>query len=538
MFITLTRHEREKRELLGAAQRLTEALLENSEQGLFLLDAGDRVLPQTSKSLAILFGRSDFANLTFEQLLAPLVSAKTLTAVRSHTTARLRAAPAALDDGPAEAADAATVLENVEVRLSNPEGVARSAHYRFDFASIDADAAHRWLVRVTDTTLQVEMQRELEDLRNRQQTQSEVLHGVLQKGGAHFRKFLQHTEAAMKTINLVLKKSARAEAAFRSKLDETLEEVGRIRRDAAAFPLSALHGAARAFEDSLQDLRGRPALSGSDFLPLAVELDQLFGQFASIKSLSLAGTPPRDAEPLPISSSQPRSTSDRAAQHMEPPRFDASPVTPAPAAAAGTLEYTLQALTGHIAQELGKEVLLDIKGLDVLPAGYQAAVKNVTIQLIRNAVMHGIEVPASREAAGKALHGTLRLEFRQREDQRYELTFEDDGRGLDPDAVRATAVLRQVVTREAAARMRDREAIKLIFKSRFTTLDTLPDDTTHGAGMSLVRRYVQEAGGSIALASLAGHETRFKIVLPPLSDAQPGASSAALAPAADEARVA
>jgi two-component system chemotaxis sensor kinase CheA len=67
--------------------------------------------------------------------------------------------------------------------------------------------------------------------------------------------------------------------------------------------------------------------------------------------------------------------------------------------------------------------------------------------------------------------------------------------------------------------LRDRQALKLIFKAGFTTLESAPGDTSHGAGMSLVRRYVHEAGGRIALASLKGHETRFKVTMPPLEEA-------------------
>ena len=94
--------------------------------------------------------------------------------------------------------------------------------------------------------------------------------------------------------------------------------------------------------------------------------------------------------------------------------------------------------------------------------------------------------------------------------------FQDDGRGIDPDLVRSTAVARGLLTEEAANRLRDRQAIKLIFKSGFTTIDGTPGESPHGAGMSLVRRYVHEAGGRIALASLLGHETRFKVTMPPL----------------------
>jgi two-component system chemotaxis sensor kinase CheA len=88
--------------------------------------------------------------------------------------------------------------------------------------------------------------------------------------------------------------------------------------------------------------------------------------------------------------------------------------------------------------------------------------------------------------------------------------------------VRGVAVAKGLLTEEEAARLQDRQAIKLIFKSGFTTLAN-DGDTKHGSGMSLVRRYVHEAGGKIALASLLGRETRFKVTLPMLemaADAQ------------------
>ena len=92
MFISLKRHEREKQELLGASNRLTDAILKSSAPGLFLLDAKDKVLPQVSTSLAALFRRQDFANLSFEKLIGPLVSAKTLAVARTFLARLLDAA--------------------------------------------------------------------------------------------------------------------------------------------------------------------------------------------------------------------------------------------------------------------------------------------------------------------------------------------------------------------------------------------------------------------------------------------------------------
>ena len=64
--------------------------------------------------------------------------------------------------------------------------------------------------------------------------------------------------------------------------------------------------------------------------------------------------------------------------------------------------------------------------------------------------------------------------------------------------------------------MRDRQAIKLIFKSGYTTLAAAAGEPAHGTGMSLVRRYVHVAGGNISLATRLGRETRFKVTLPAL----------------------
>jgi two-component system, chemotaxis family, sensor kinase CheA len=327
----------------------------------------------------------------------------------------------------------------------------------------------------------------------------------------------------MKTINGVLKKPAREADAFRSKLEETLDEVDRVRRDAAALKLTALEAAARLLEDSLQELRSRGAVSGSDFLPLAVKLDQLYGQFALLRSLTSQAGPVADAND---NEPEPRVT-DNGTEIIEAPKFFAElaqksvPPKAHRMAQAGSLDSTLTALTELVAQEQNKTVVLDCRGMQLVPPRYQATIKNVAIQLIRNAVMHGVETPGARLAAGKPAHGTLQLEFKAMPDNSFELHFQDDGGGLDPDRVRATAVARGVITEDAAERLRDRQAIKLIFKSGYSTLESRPGEPPHGTGMSLVRRYVHEAGGKIALATLLGHETRFKVTLPAVAaDAQ------------------
>jgi two-component system chemotaxis sensor kinase CheA len=518
MFISAKRHEREKQELLNASNRLTDAILKTSSIGLFLMDSKGKVQPQVSASLGTLFRRQDFASLTVEKLIGPLISAKTLSVVRTYMTRLLDPARGETDIG--------NPLQDVEVKLTNADGSFTAAHYSFEFSSVEIPLEPRsWMVRVTDITARVQELRELEDLRVHVLTQGEILRSVLQAGGTRFGSFLQRTDASMKTINGVLKKPAREAGAFRHKLEETLEEVDRIRRDAAALKLSGLQSAAREFEDALQELRSRETLSGGDFLPLAVKLDSLYGQFALLRTLTSQAGPAREAEPA---APEARVT-ENGTQVIEAPKFfaelaqqHASPAAQR-IAAVGSLESTLTTLTDLVAQENQKTVVLECNGLDLVPPRYQATVKNVAIQLIRNAVVHGIEASAEREQAGKAANASLHLQFKSAPGNGFELTFQDDGRGLDPDRVRDVAIAKGLLTQEEARQLRDRQAIKLIFKSGFTTMTDAPGDAKHGSGMSLVRRYVHEAGGKIALASVVGQETRFKVTLPALelaADAQ------------------
>jgi signal transduction histidine kinase len=475
---SLKRQQRDKPEPINAHERLTDAILRNSDQGLFMLDDAGRIVPPMSRALTTLFRRPDIANLGFERLLAPLVSVDTLALVQSHLR---RLLGGAWDDG-----EPVNLLKDIEVRLPNTDGPPDSAHLWFAFDPIEQPCASKaWLVRVTDVTLQVKTLREVEELRTQVRTQREVLRGVLQMGRGWFGNFMQTTDMALKTSAMLLKKTLREPNVSRRKLEQLQGEIDRVRYDAGNCNLAALEHAARSFAVNLQELRQRAAasgadVSGADLLPLSAKMAELQQQFSLVRSMMRSAL---DATPR------------------------AAPAT-APPPAAG-LDQSLRDLTAALAEREQKVVQFESIGLQLVPPRYRHIVRNVAAQLIRNAIMHGIEPPALRETAGKPLHGTLRLEFSLQDDC-FLLSFVDDGAGLDPALMRAAAVERGVVSDEVAARMGDREAIKLIFKPRFS-----PDD----AGMLRVRRAVQGLGGTIALASVRGHDTRFKITLPALGTA-------------------
>lgn len=490
MFIGRKKYEAEKRTqqaLVSNHASIAHSILQHASQGFLFIDAKEKVLPQFSASLISMFRRRDFANLTLEQLLAPLVTPKTLNVVRSYMANLHCAQPIDPDINP---------LKNIEIRLTNPNGSLQTAYYELvvHASNLPEENLH-WLIQVTDITLQVQTMRELDDLRSQNQTQGEVLHRLLKIGRTRFAAFLTRTDGSMKTIGQILKKPARSEAAFRSKLEETLDEVDCVRRDGIAFKITALHAAAQNFEDALHELRSRSTLSGNDFLPLAVKLDQLFSQFALVRTLT-------------------QSTTDEVDQSQSLPKTTVLLSTRATSMSG--LEKTLTGLAEHIAKEQLKIIVMQCTGLSDVPQQYQSTVKNITIQMIRNSLQHGIELPTDRLKVGKAEQGSLQIEFKATTDGSFEFLFCDDGCGLDPAQIRQTAILKDLITADAAAELNDRQAIKLIFKQGFSSSHKTPDASGNKTGMSLVRRYVHQANGRIALASRLGQETRFKITLPPL----------------------
>ena len=155
-------------------------------------------------------------------------------------------------------------------------------------------------------------------------------------------------------------------------------------------------------------------------------------------------------------------------------------------------------------------------GVADVPAPYQAMVKDILIQILRNAVVHGIETPDVRRAHSKPDMGMVRFDF-SRQGEAFELVCEDDGAGLAPERLRSAAVSKGLVTEEQAAALDYRGLMALIFKPGFSTADKLTMDAGRGIGMDLVARSVYGAGGRIGVATGLGKFTRFKITLPAIA---------------------
>jgi two-component system chemotaxis sensor kinase CheA len=167
-----------------------------------------------------------------------------------------------------------------------------------------------------------------------------------------------------------------------------------------------------------------------------------------------------------------------------------------------------------LSQKAGKEVDFIMTGQETeLDRSIIEEIGDPLIHLLRNAVDHGIESAADREAKGKNRLGTLKLQA-SHEENHIIIVIRDDGKGIDPEAVRQSGIKKGLITEEQAKRMTDKEAINLIFMSGLSTVAKVTDVSGRGVGMDVVRTNIEKINGAIEITSAVGKGTEFKIKLP------------------------
>ncbi|MHB1034734.1 MAG: chemotaxis protein CheA [Pirellulales bacterium] len=135
------------------------------------------------------------------------------------------------------------------------------------------------------------------------------------------------------------------------------------------------------------------------------------------------------------------------------------------------------------------------------------------IHMVRNSADHGIESPEAREAAGKSRYGTVTLDAFHRGNS-IVIQVLDDGRGLDPDRIRAKAVEKGILSPADAEKLSNQQAFQLIWEPGFSTADKVTEISGRGMGMDIVRSKIEEINGTVELESTPGVGTTLTIKLP------------------------
>lgn len=500
LLLNARRHQDAK---LREARQQTLDILRTVKEGLFLLDENLVIGSAYSSALETLFQRKDLAGLGFDALLENIVSEKTLaTALKfvkvlwaERTNEKL--------------VKSINPLGEVEVHIAAGPGKFETRYLDFEFhrVRVDGKITHV-LVSVSDVSSRVELGRELQSSQQQAQAQVDTLLGILHIDPTHLASFLNDSNAAMKMINAVLREPAREESAFRKKLDTLFRQAHSVKGEAAALGLSSIESRAHSFEDDLKGLREKRDLSGNDFLPLVIKLDDLLTHLQSVSDLVSRLSKfqiPRAEAPMPALREAPAAGSGGVSPNLE---------ATGPLNSDGGLGAALQQLCERVAAGCGKEARVQCRGLDKVPEDYRRIIKDIAIQAVRNAVVHGIEPAPERAAAGKPAQGVVRVEFRRTSDGSYKLSVEDDGQGLATDRIKEAAVQKGFITADQMEGLDAKQTLALLFQPGFSTLDVATKDAGRGVGMNLMADHMRQIGGRVGIATAAGKFTRVTMTLP------------------------
>ncbi len=289
------------------------------------------------------------------------------------------------------------------------------------------------------------------------------------------------------------------------------DRVGRLGLD-----LTALRGGSRQFSqlshelEQLVDVRGGAMLSGREGELDALEMDQYNELHMLSRRIVESGADSREfsqafgrevAGLRDLLAEKERVQLELQRSILRARMVDVASIAP-----------RLQRAVRQAARVLGRSVHLDIRGEHTLvDTQLLNQILDPLMHMLRNAVDHGIEPSDERLAAGKATTGTITLTV-SAEGSNISVRCEDDGRGLDLDAIRSKAASSGLI--EPGAALSEAQVMRLILLPGFSTRSEATLISGRGVGMDVVRRAVTDLRGTLELQSDLGAGTRFDMLFP------------------------
>jgi Amt family ammonium transporter len=455
-------------------------ILDNVNEGLFLLDGHGRIGPFYSGALEKILERPSLAGLEFTQVLEPLVSPSVLAPWSDYFEVLFNPE---IDE---QAVSRLNPLRQVELWTGGDRGLPATRHAQFSFRRIEEGGrVVRVMVILRDTTQEVRLQKEIDTHGRDRDQEMQLFYKLLHLDPASLKEFLQGFRSKIGQINQMMETGQNAP---REVLKHSFRLLHSIKGEAALLELDFLADSAHALEDRIQELQAKSSLENSDFLGFAMR----FGEFQET-GRRMEGLVDR------LASFQSAFLTDNRKATLDPYR--------------GALAVRLEGLVERTAADTARQVDLDLTKFEMEPLEAHAGRwRDILVQLTRNAVVHGIEPPADRRSAGKSPRGTVQL-ITERRGKQVTVIVRDDGRGIDPADLARRAILAGVSEAKVKTWSKT-DYVRFLFTDGVSTADTATKAAGRGVGLSLVGALVKEAGGRLGVRFETGRFAEFQVTLP------------------------
>jgi len=501
-----------------AARRETQEIMETVNTGLFLLDKDLNIGQQHSRALNGIIGEDRLAGENFADVLRGRISDKDLRTTRQFIEQLYN--PRVKE----KLVDSLNPLHKVMLHNASGEESTTSRFLDFKFSRVyeDKDIA-RILVNVNDVSDAVYLEQRLEKERSQNDMQIEMLTTILNVNPKIINEFISNTKAHIDKMNNILKNPGSSQFELEGKLKAIYREMHSLKGEASALKLHSFTKIASDAEDKLDALQNQGKLSGNNFLPLAVHLDDLLSLSNTIETLGerinqAAPKANNNAKPvMPVKTAPQPSVVQAQVADVATTNINVDGGNEIDLSDESDDEHLsyYQDFAKDIAIRQGKKIQLNGHNLAHIniPERLKQPIKEISIQLLRNAVVHGIESPEARQSAGKSAIGSIDLEM-QRDSQNLIIALQDDGQGIDYEGIRHKLIADGRFTQEEASQMTHGDLLKTLFASGFSTKEHADEDGGRGVGLDVIKALVKEHNGKLNVNTELGKMTRFVITLP------------------------
>ncbi|MGO2214155.1 ATP-binding protein [Psychrobacter alimentarius] len=499
-----------------AARRETQEIMETVNTGLFLLDKDLRIGQQHSRALNDIIGADRLAGENFTNVLRGRISDKDLKTTQQFIEQLYN--PRVKE----KLVDSLNPLHKVMLHNTSGNKGLNDRFLDFKFSRVyDDKNIARILVNVNDVSDAVYLEQRLEKERTENDMQIEMLTTILNVNPKIINEFIANTQTHIEKMNNILKNPGSSQYELEGKLKAIYREMHSLKGEASALKLHSFTKIASDAEDKLHALQNQGQLSGNDFLPLAVHLDDLLSLSNTIATLGerINRSAPPSVKPAtaPISDSFAKTniTESHTSNHtINNINADHGQSIDLDNDADDQLSFYKE-FAKDIAARQGKQVQLKSDTLTQadIPDHLVKPIKEISIQLLRNAVVHGIEAPSVRHSTGKDAVGTIDVEVKDSGSDVL-LMVQDDGQGIDYDGIRTKLSKEGRFSTEEANQLSQNDLLKQLFSSGFSTKEHADEDGGRGVGLDIIKAKVKEYNGKLNVNSELGQMTRFVITLP------------------------
>lgn len=452
------------KELQQERNELT-AMKDNLNVGIFSLDRDFIIQPYYSQALEDILSHSALTGLNILEIFADSITGKQRNTLKDYFTMMFNGT------------HNMKLLEEInpinEVEYVSPETRAKRT-LSCKFSCIRRREDTLLLGVIYDITEQVKTEAQLKEEESKRQTEMQTLFEIVQIEPAVFHEFIEDTDYQFARLNSTLK---RQDFPLHQIIISFYQTIHAIKSNAAILGLEVFAAKCHTLEDEIKQIQDKAEATFVDLMHLTLELDKVFMERDKLK---------QTLEKI---------TSFRKQYFTE-----------------SIFIISVRKAIERIAEETGKLAILNAENVDddIIKSDLRNILKEIVLQLARNAVYHGIEDPETRLSYHKAEYGTISLSIQKR-DNTIEIVFSDDGRGIALSSVKEKAVQENLLPPEEN---NQDQILSVLFMPGFSTSIEENLNAGRGIGLSLVADRLKEINGNISITAKEGTGTAFTMHIP------------------------